>query len=113
MERELKELNLFSGPARLMLLTWENLDADLLLVARIDERDIALGDATDAAPTGLSATLIPPADAGRAEFIARLRSVPSRRGVPLVVYNIDWNGKGFEVSRQTRELTPRTTEVTL
>jgi hypothetical protein len=63
MERELKELQLFSGPGRLMLLTWENLAADLLLVARTEERDIALGDATDAAPAGLSATLLSPADA--------------------------------------------------
>jgi hypothetical protein len=112
-ERELKELRLFSGPGRLVLLTWENLASDLLLVARAEDRDIALGDATDAAPTGLSATLLSPADAERASFVARLRNLPSPRPIAVVVYNIDWDNKRFRVQKSERELAARATQVTL
>jgi tetratricopeptide (TPR) repeat protein len=112
-ERELKELQLFSGPGRLVLLTWENLASDLLLVARAEDRDIALGDATDAAPTGLSATLLSPADAERASFVARLRNLPSPRPIAVVVYNIDWDNKRFRVQKSERELAARATQVTL
>ena len=112
-ERELKELQLFSGPGRLVLLTWENLASDLLLVARAEEHDIALGDATDAAPAGLSATLLSPADAERASFVARLRSVPGPRPIAVVVYDIDWDNKRFRVQKTERELAPRATQVAL
>ena len=112
-ERELKELQLFSGPGRLVLLTWENLASDLLLVARAEDHDIALGDATDAAPAGLSASLLSPTDAGRATFVARLRSVPGTRPLSVVVYDIDWDNKRFHVQKTERELAPRATQVAL
>ncbi|HYQ18863.1 MAG TPA: hypothetical protein VEQ58_23970, partial [Polyangiaceae bacterium] len=112
-ERELKELQLFNGPGRLVLLTWENLGADLLLVARADEHDIALGDATDAAPAGLSASLLSPEDAERASFVARLRSLPSAHPVSVVVYDIDWDNKRFKVQKLQRELGARATQVAL
>jgi Ca-activated chloride channel family protein len=112
-ERELKELQLFSGPGRLVLLTWENLASDLLLVARAEDRDIALGDATDAAPAGLSATLLSPADAERAGFVARLRNLPSPRPIAVVVYNIDWDNKRFRIQKSERELAARATQVAL
>lgn len=112
-ERELKELQLFNGPGRLVLLTWENLAADVLLVARADDHDIALGDATDAAPAGLSATLLSPADAERASFVARLRSLPDPRSLGVVVYNIDWDNKRFRVQKTERELPARATQVAL
>jgi hypothetical protein len=112
-ERELKELQLFSGPGRLVLLTWENLASDLLLVARAEDRDIALGDATDAAPAGLSAALLSPADAERAGFVARLRSLPSSRPISVVIYDIAWDNKRFHVRRSGHELPSRATEVAL
>jgi len=112
-ERELKELQLFSGPGQLVLLTWENLAADLLLVARTEDRDIALGDATDAAPAGLSAALLSPADAAHASFVARLRNLPLARALSIVVYEIDWDNKQFRVRKTERELPPRATQVAL
>ena len=112
-ERELKELQLFSGAGRLVLLTWENLASDLLLVARADDHDIALGDATDAAPAGLSATLLSPADAERATFVARLRNLPGSRPISVVVYNIDWDNKRFRVEKGRYELAARATQVAL
>jgi Ca-activated chloride channel family protein len=113
LERELKELQLFSGPGRLELLTWENLASDLLLVTRTEDHDVALGDATDAAPTGLSASLLPRADADRVSFVARLRSVPGPLPLGLVVYDIDWDNKHFRVQKRERELPPRATQVAL
>ncbi|MEO7034846.1 MAG: VIT domain-containing protein [Polyangiaceae bacterium] len=113
MERELKELQLFSGPGRLVLLTWENLSSDLLLVARTGARDLALGDATDAAPAGLSATLLSPADAERATFVARLRNLPGPTPISLVVYDIDWDNKRFRVQKSEHELGARATQVPL
>ena len=112
-ERELKELQLFSGPGRLVLLTWENLASDLLLVARAEAHDIALGDATDAGPTGLSATLLSPGDAERATFVARLRSLPGPRAIAVVLYDIDWDNKRFRVQKSAHELAPHATEVAL
>lgn len=112
-ERELKELQLFSGPGRLVLLTWENLASDLLLVARAGGRHIALGDATDAAPTGLSATLLSVADAERATFVARLRNLPGANPISLVVYDIDRDNKRFRVQKSEHELAPRATQVVL
>jgi tetratricopeptide (TPR) repeat protein len=113
LERELKELQLFSGAGRLVLLTWEDLAMDLALVARADDRDLSLGDATDAAPTGLSATLLSPADAERASFVARVRSVPATRPTALVVYDVEWDNKRFHVQKREREVPSRATQVAL
>jgi tetratricopeptide (TPR) repeat protein len=112
-ERELKELQLFSGPGHLVLLTWENLATDLLLVSHSGDRDIALGDATDAAAVGLGATLLSPADAERASFLVRVRSVPTAQTVPLVIYDIDWDNKRFHAGKRAHDLPARATQVAL
>jgi tetratricopeptide (TPR) repeat protein len=112
-ERELKELQLFSGPGRLVLLTWENLATDLLLVGRTEAEDVTLGDTTDAAPIGLGATLLSPTDAEGASFVARVRSVPVAQAVSLVVYDIDWDNKRFHARKRAHQLPPRATQVEL
>lgn len=113
MERELKELGLFSGPGRLLILTWSDPAADLALVTRQQARDLALGDVTDAAPAGLSAALLSTADAGRTELLARLRSHPERDAISLTLHSIEWDSKRFHVTRAARTLNPGATEAAL
>jgi tetratricopeptide (TPR) repeat protein/Mg-chelatase subunit ChlD len=112
-ERELKELGLFSGPGRLTLLTWENLGADVVLVPRQGSEDVALGESTDAAPAALAASLLPQADVPRTAFVARLRSSLENRPTPLTVHTIDWDSKHFKVTRSERTIASRTSEVSL
>jgi tetratricopeptide (TPR) repeat protein len=111
LKRQLKELQLFSGPGTLVLLTWEDLSADLLLVSRQGNKDVGLGETTDAASSGLSAVLLPTADAAQTSRLARLRSVPAERPIRLRRQDIVWDGKDFRVAAAERELPARATEV--
>jgi hypothetical protein len=61
----------------------------------------------------LSATLVSPAEAQRATFVARLRSLPASRPISIVVYEIDWDNKQFRVQKRERELAARATQVAL
>jgi hypothetical protein len=110
---QLGELQLFSDPATLVLLTWDDLSADLLLVSRQEDQDIGLGDTTDAAPAGISAVLLPRADAALSHRVARLRSVPAERTIKLLRQDIVWDGKDFRVDVAERELPARATETAL
>lgn len=112
-ERELKELGLFSGPGRLVILTWEDFALDLALVPRRDGHDLALGELTDAAPVALASVLLSAADAPRTQFVARVRNRPEARPSPVFVHSIDWDGKHFKVTRHERRLEPRAVEVEL
>ncbi len=112
-KRELKQLQLFSGPGTLVLLTWEQLDQNLLLVERLDGKDVGLGEVTDAARAGLSSTLLSTADAARAGFVARLRSEPGERPVALRRTDIAWNGKDFTVHVEKKRLPRGATQVEL
>lgn len=113
MKRELKELQLFSGPGVLELVTWEQLDADVQLTLRADGEDAALGEPTDAARSGLFAVLLSSADAARTSSVARLRSVPRTADLPLVFHQIAWNGKDFAIKIEQRALPLRQTQVAL
>ncbi len=112
-KRELKELGLFSGPGHLVLLTWEELGQDLVLVSRVDDKDVGLGESTDAAKAGLSALLMTPADANQASFMARLRSVRADHSVQLTRQDVVWDGKDFKVVVEPVKLPARATEVPL
>jgi tetratricopeptide (TPR) repeat protein len=113
LKRQLKELQLFSGPGTLVLLTWEDLSSDLLLVSRQGNKDVGLGETTDAAPAGLSAVLLPTADAAQTSRMARLRSVPAERPLKLRRQDIVWDGKDFRVTVAELELPARATEVAM
>jgi hypothetical protein len=113
LERELKELQLFSGPGTLVVVTWEDLDGDIALVSRVAGRDVALGDVTDAAAVGLAATLLSRADYESAAFAARLRSVPRRSPTELVRHDLGWDGRRFRVASHEVVMPPRQTEVEL
>jgi Ca-activated chloride channel homolog len=112
-KRELKQLQLFSGPGTLVLVTWQDLAADLVLVTRAGGKDVALGEVTDAAKAGLSGVLLTQSDAENVSFVARLRSPKLDEAVALVRHDIVWNGKDFEVRLKKAELGERATETEL
>ncbi|HEY6728444.1 MAG TPA: VIT domain-containing protein [Polyangiaceae bacterium] len=112
-KRKLKELQLFSGPGELSILSWEKLDRDLVLVSLVDGKDEARGEATDAAPAGLSARLMTLSDAAEVELVARLRSAPGQSALALELTRITWDGKDFEVEVEPAKLAARTTLATL
>jgi tetratricopeptide (TPR) repeat protein len=112
-KRELKELQLFSGPGTLVVLTWEDLASDLLLVTQLEGEDVALGESTDAAPVGVSAVLLATTEAARASFVARVRSVPRDQSVKLTRHDIAWDGKDFRVDVDTHQLADRATSAAL
>jgi tetratricopeptide (TPR) repeat protein len=106
MKRELKELQLFSGPGVLQLLTWEQLDADVELEARSGEAAAAVGDRTDAARAGLSALALAVPEAARVTSAARLRSLARGRALPLLLHEISFDGKDFAVRIERHTLAP-------
>ncbi|MBK7581575.1 MAG: hypothetical protein IPI67_15360 [Myxococcales bacterium] len=112
-KRELKELQLFSGQGTLVLLTWEDLTADLQLVSQLDGKDVGLGEATDAAKSGLSSLLMTSQDFEHAAFAARLRS--PRRDAPTKLFrqDVSWNGKDFKVTIKPIELPAKSADVAL
>ena len=97
-KRELKQLQLFRGPATLVVVTWEDLGANLQLVARVGEEDVALGEQTDGARVGLAGLQMSPADYGRSSLVARLRSEPRDDALLVKRHDIVWNGRSSRSS---------------
>jgi len=104
LERELRALQLFSGAGTLVLLTWEELFSDLQLTARVGDEDMALGQATDAAPVGLSALLVSPEDAARASWVVYRRSPGNEHPTQVELLWLSTDGKTFTVKRQSAEV---------
>jgi Mg-chelatase subunit ChlD/tetratricopeptide (TPR) repeat protein len=113
MKRKLQELGVWSGPATLVVLTWEELDAELLLVTRSGGRDTNLGDVVDAAVVGLSAVLLPNPELERLAFAARLRSTPRSKALRVMRQDIVYDGKDFTAKVAEATLEPRQTELSL
>jgi tetratricopeptide (TPR) repeat protein len=104
--RKLKELSLFSGPGTLALLTWEDLDAQLVLGAADEKKEQLVGEATDAGAVGLYAVLVAPDAWERAAHAARYRSEVLPRRVPFRMITLAWSGKDFKVTLKKGELRP-------
>jgi Ca-activated chloride channel homolog len=114
LERELKELALFGGgPGRLVIVGWEDLQADLVLVTRVGETEIAVGEQVDAAPVGLSAVIAGTTELAGAALVVRLRSLPRPRELDLTVADISWDGTHFQVSLRRMKLDKRSTKLEL
>jgi hypothetical protein len=112
MSRDLSELQLFQGPGTLVILSWQDLAADLLLTARAGGKGEALaGDATDAAAVGLSSLLMPAGK--RPPMQAHLRSAPAARPLPLAVITIEHDGRTFRASLKRVELAAGQTDLGL
>jgi tetratricopeptide (TPR) repeat protein len=111
LERELKELQLLSGPGTLVVVTWEDLTSELDLLTRVDKKNVALGDATDAARAGLYGIVLSAADLARATPVARLRTVLKDDPIALVRHDLTWDGKRFQITLKRVELGSRQREV--
>jgi hypothetical protein len=96
-----------------VLLTWEDLTVDIHLTTRVDDKDSAVGEATDAAKAGLSAVMLTSSDADNAKLVARLRSKKEDHAVKLDRQDVVWNGKDFKVSVKPLELPAKATEIAL
>ena len=112
MSRDLAELQLFQGPGTLVILSWQDLAADLILTTRAGGKGEAMaGEATDAAAIGLSSLLLP---AGKRPSIqVHLRSAPAAKPLPLSVITIEHDGRGFKASVKRVELAAGQTDLGL
>ncbi|MBK6690646.1 MAG: hypothetical protein IPG50_00310 [Myxococcales bacterium] len=102
--RKLKEQGLFSGPGTMAMLLWEDLDAELVLVAADDNKETLPGEITDAGSTGLYAALMRPDAWGKQAWAVRWKSEPVDRPVRFRVVTVHWDGRAFAVTVQPGEL---------
>jgi tetratricopeptide (TPR) repeat protein len=96
--RKIKELSLFSGPGTLAILTWEDLDAQLVIGAADEKREQLTGEATDAGVVGLYAVLGSPESWDRAPHAVRFKSELLQRAVKFRLVTLAWDNKAFKVT---------------
>jgi hypothetical protein len=111
--RKLKELQLFSGPSALCILTWEDFETPLSLATLDGDKEAPAGEAQDAAKVGLTAVLLPIGDLSRLRFVARWRSDPRGRAVDAMFHTLLWDGKAFNVKIHPATLSPKEKEIAL
>ncbi|MEO7328260.1 MAG: tetratricopeptide repeat protein, partial [Minicystis sp.] len=111
--RKLKELQLWSGPAAYVILTWEDYGAALTLLAQEGDKDTPAGEVSEAIPVGLSAVLLPAGDLERLRWVVRWRNDPPKRGVDFVLHTLIWDGKSFKVTVRPGTLPARERELKL
>lgn len=104
MSRKMKELSLFSGPSVIAILTWDDLNVDLVLVGKEGDKDGALPELAESASVGISAVEVPLGDESRYTFAAKWRSKKTRE-VAATLHSIVWDGKGFRVKIKNLKLT--------
>ncbi len=103
--RKLKELQLFSGPGTLSLLSWDDLDARLVIGTAQDSADSLLGERTDAGETGLYAMLSSSEAWTKTQWAVRWKAEPpAGRAVKFRLVTLTWDGKTFSVKVTTGEL---------
>jgi len=103
--RKLKELQLFSGPGTLSLLSWDDLDARLVLAASQDSAETLLGERTDAGETGLYSILASSETWSKTSWAVRWRAEPpGGRSVKFRIVTLTWDGKAFSVKLSKGEL---------
>ena len=111
LERSLKRTQNFSDPMTLVLLVWEDFDADLKLVARRGKEDYTVSDLVESTETGLVMVDLgrnPPKDV---DLTVEIASTPLRRAVPFSLVSIVWDGEKFSVSEKKGALKPRSEKV--
>jgi len=104
--RKIKELSLFSGPGTLSILTWDDLDAQLVIGAADEKKEQLVGEATDAGAVGLYAVLGSSESWERSAHAARYRSEILQRKIPLRLVVLAWDGRTFKVTTKKGELRP-------
>jgi hypothetical protein len=106
--RKLKDLTVFSGPGTLVMLTWEDLDAQLVLGAADEKKEQLNGEATDAGAVGLFAILGSSESWSRNAHAVRYRGEVLSRKVPCRFIKLEWDGKSFSVSIKSLEMSAST-----
>ena len=76
--RKLKELGVLTGPAALVVLTWEDYGASLSLVGLDGDKETPMGEATRGLPVGLTALLLPASDVAAAQVDRAVEERPAR-----------------------------------
>ena len=104
--RKIKELSLFSGPGTLSILTWEDLDAQIVLGTADEKKEQLIGEATDGGVVGLYAVLSAPDSWERVSHAARYKSEILQRKVPYRLVTLIWSGKDFKVTTKKGEIKP-------
>jgi predicted negative regulator of RcsB-dependent stress response len=95
--RELKKLQLFSGPGALALLTWEDYDAQVELAAADEKKETLAGEATDAGAAGLYGLLLRSDAWDKQAWAVRYKSEPAPRPLHFQLARLTWDGKSFAV----------------
>jgi tetratricopeptide (TPR) repeat protein len=98
LSRKLKELQIFSGPAAIRILVWEDYGATLALAALDGDAEAGLGEASGAPEVGLASLLLPASDLERLRWVVRWKSDPPGRDVRFEVTTIVWDGASFKVT---------------
>ncbi|OJY15605.1 MAG: hypothetical protein BGO98_23265 [Myxococcales bacterium 68-20] len=111
--RKLKELTLFSGPGSLAILTWDDLDAKLVLGAADEKKETLAGEVTDAGAVGLYAVLGAPDAWARLAQAVRYKSDILQRPVRFRVLVLAWDGSKFQVTTKDGKLEPGTKQQAL
>jgi tetratricopeptide (TPR) repeat protein len=111
--RKLKDLHLFAGPGTLALLTWEDLDARLVLANADEKKETLSGDAIDAGAVGLESLMLSPSAWGQNRWAVRFKSDRPDRDVKFTVVTLTWNNDSFSVTRVQGELPRGTRQVPL
>lgn len=102
--RKLKELSLFSGPGTYAILTWNDLDAQLVIGAAEEKKEQLFGEATDAGAVGLYGLLGPVESWERTSHAVRYRGEILQRKVPFRLVVLTWDGKAFAVKTKLGEV---------
>ena len=102
--RKIKELSLFSGPGTLSILTWDDLDAQLVIGAADEKKEQLVGEATDAGAVGLYAVLGSAESWERSSHAARYKSEILQRKIALRLVVLAWDGRTFKVTTKKTEL---------
>jgi Mg-chelatase subunit ChlD len=108
--RKLKELGVLTGPAALVVLTWEDYGAALSLVPVDGGKEAALGEATLGLPVGLSALLLAASDVERLKWTVRWKNDAPGRDVAFARYTLVWDGKAFRVNVAAGKLSAKDKE---
>jgi Ca-activated chloride channel family protein len=102
-----------TGPAALVILTWEDYGAALSLVTLDNGKEVPLGEATAGVPVGLGALLLAVTDVDRLKWTVRWKNDPPGHEVAFVLHTLIWDGKAFHVKLAKGTLAAKDKEAAL
>ena len=110
MERSLKRLQVLTSPGVLFLLTWEDLEARLVLSTG---DDLPRTDRVNAGSTGLMALMTRPVTGRQITLRVSRGGGPAGRAVPFQVAVIRYDGKGIKVTNTRGKLAGKEIPLTI